>query len=466
MESIFKQVFFISILLCSIVFAQSACESEQKTELTIYGNNFAVVRQHREVAFEQGLNTIKFDDIASAIDPTTVSFECISGANNVLVLEQNYQYDIINTPSLLRHYIGENITVSVKGSGSDAGRRIAGVLMASVDENLILRTGPGGIEIINRTAVENISLESLPRELTAKPTLVLLCDVKEAGKQLCRLAYHSRQIGWSANYSVILNEDGTKADLQGWVTIDNKSGADYKDAEIKLIAGDVGKVPEQHRIRGGRMYAAEVGAAPDAGFVEKPFAEYHLYKLGRKSTIANMQSKQIQLIEPAGDIAVKKVFIYDRQKNRDKVQVKIEFENTDKNNLGIPLPAGQFRLYKKDAADETAEFIGVDRIDHTAKNKKVSASIGNAFDIVPKYTLTDTTSGRRVRTESHKIELSNRKNQAVVVYVDEKFAGRVNWQIDKASHKYKKHDANTARFEIKIVPDSTVTLEYTATQTW
>jgi len=217
--------------------------------------------------------------------------------------------------------------------------------------------------------------------------------------------------------------------------------------------------------------AEAVGAM---AFEEKPFMEYHLYTLGRKSTINNNQVKQVEFITPALGVPIKKLYIYERghqmiyrrREQTDKVRIKLEFENTTQNNLGIALPKGKVRVFKKDPADDMLEFVGEDQIDHTPTKEKLSLYIGNAFDVVAEYTLLDSKVSRRRRVETHKIELRNRKDQAITVFVDEKFPAWVNWTIDKSTHKYEKRDARTARFEVKLAPDSTQTVQYTATQTW
>jgi hypothetical protein len=254
--------------------------------------------------------------------------------------------------------------------------------------------------------------------------------------------------------------------MSGWVTIDNKSGAGYKDATIKLIAGDVRRVQEARPME----YAEDISslrmakAAP--AFEEKAFMEYHLYTLSRPSSVNNNQVKQIEFIEPALGVPVKKIFIYDRQQKNDKVQIKLEFENTKENHLGIALPKGKVRVFKKDPADGMLEFVGEDLIDHTPRKEKLSLYIGDAFDIVPEYTPLDSKVDRRMRRETAKIELRNRKDSAVTVFVDEKFPPWVNWRIDDTTHKYEKRDANTARFTVEIPADANAIVKYTATQTW
>jgi len=463
-----RQIVFLSLICiaaCSTGFSGPQKKTEQAVALTIYNDNFAVVRQTRRMSFEQGLSTVKFTGVASAIDPTTVNFRCLSRPGAVSILEQNYEYDLVDTETLLKRYIDKDVTLLLKGSGADTGKELAGLLLAAPGDNLILKSPANDIEIIDKNSVEEISLKQLPEQLVTIPTLLWLANAKEKAELLCQLTYTTGQINWNADYSAVLNADETKIDFAGWVTIDNKSGAAYEDAVIKLIAGDVRRITEPEPLRHRKMLALEMQAAAPA-FEEKPFMEYHLYTLGRKSTINNNQVKQIEFITPAPAVPTKKLYLYERTQQKDKVRIKLEFENTSENNLGLALPGGRVRVFKKNPADESLEFVGEDRIGHTPEKEKLSLHIGSAFDIVPEYTLLDSKRSRRSRVETHKIELRNRKNQAVTVFVDEKFPPWVNWNIDQATHKYEKRDAQTARFEVKIKADSTVALQYTATQTW
>jgi len=453
----------ILISVC-MVMAAGICEGQDEgVGLTIYNDNFAVVRQVRQMSFEAGLNKVKFTDVAAEIDPTSVNFKCLSSPGAISVLEQNYEYDLVNSDSLLKRYIDRDVTVVVGGSGADAAREIKGKLLAAMGGDYILSSDTGGIEIINRDSVEEISLRELPDDLVTRPTLVWLANAEQGGDELCQVTYTTEQISWKADYSAVLSEDEKTLDFSGWVTIDNKSGAGYQDATIKLIAGDVRRItPPQPRYM-DKVMSLGMEAAP-GGFAEKAFMEYHMYTLGRKSTINNNQVKQIEFIEPAIGVAANKLFTYNRQENPEKVQVKIEFENTDENKLGIALPKGKVRVFKKDPADENMEFVGEDEIDHTPRKEKLSLYIGNAFDIVPEYKLTDSKYGARTRTETHQIELRNRKNEAVEVCVDEKFSSWVNWQVLENSHKFEKFDAYTARFKVTIPADSTETVTYTVRQ--
>lgn len=458
----------LAVLLWGIV-CPAVCKAAPKLPepgvgLTIYNNNFAVVKERREMVFDAGVNTVKFTDVASAIDPTSVNFKCLSAPGAVSILEQNYEYDLVNTASLLKRYIDKSVMVQIKGSGSDTGTQMGGVLSAAVGNDLILRHSTGELEIISRGVIEHISLSETPQDLVTKPTLVWLARADKKGAELCQVTYTTNQINWKADYSAVLNEAEDKLDLTGWVTIDNKSGAGYKDAVIKLIAGDVRRITEPPAPHRREMYA--LGIADKAGFEEKPFMEYHLYTLGRKSTINNNQVKQIELIAPATDVPVKKLYIYEWRKKPDKVQIKLEFENKEESHLGIALPKGKVRVFKRDPADGMLEFVGEDAIDHTPRKEKVSLYIGDAFDIVPEHTITDSKQRRRWRMEVHKTELRNRKAEPVTVCVDERFGAYVNWEISGATHDYEKRDARTARFRMAVEADSIQVLEYTVTQTW
>ena len=445
-----------------------------ETALTVYNDNFAVVRQSRQMDFEQGVNEVKFTGVAANIDPTSVNFKCLSAPGAVSILEQNYQYDLVNANKLLDRYIEKKVSLWI-ADGADDRKYLQGTLMAAVGGDLIIKT-EDGIEIVNRADLSQIILEELPDDLLTRPTLIWLAKAKKSGSQLCRIAYTTDNVNWNADYSVILNPDDTRLDFSGWVTINNRSGIGYENAKLKLIAGDVRRIRQQRGRQPQAMYemAARAASADKAGFKEKGFMEYHMYTLGRRTTVKNNEVKQIEFIEPAEDVAVDKIFVYEkkprwfyqRDNQEDKIRVELEFKNTEQNNLGIPLPAGKVRVFKNDPADDTLEFVGEDKIDHTAADEELSLYIGNAFDITPEYTLVDGTYRDNYQREVHKIELRNAKETAVMVMVEHQFAPRRNWRVQEASHSYEKTDANTIRFAVKVAAKSSSTLKYTTTETW
>jgi len=446
--------------------------------LTIYNDNFAVVRENRNMKFEKGQNTVKFTDVASAIDPTSVKFLCLSSPGAITILEQNYEYDLVNTESLLKRYIDKNVTLKLRASGAETGKEVEGTLMAAMGSDYILKPEQGGLYIINKGGIEGVALKEIPEDLVTKPTLVWLAKAQKDGEQLCQVTYTTGAISWKADYTAVLNEAETALDFSGWVTIDNRSGAGYKDATLKLIAGDVRRIQPaaapMYKMMDGRSMAE---AEDKSGFAEKSFMEYHMYTLGRKSTINNNQVKQIEFIEPAPGVAARKIFVYEydgwnwweagrsSQPIKGKVNIKIEFENKKENKLGIALPKGKVRVFKKDTADDSLEFVGEDEIDHTPKDEKLSLYIGDAFDIVAERTMTDdkTQWGRRYVT--NKIEIRNRKATPVTVFVDEKMP-HIDWRIEKTMHKWDRRAAYAARFSVEADVNTPAVLEYTVSWPW
>ena len=459
----------LTILACLVVisFVNSAVAvpASEGVALTVYNDNFAVVRQRRKMDFVKGVNTVKFTEVASQIDPASVNFKSLSDPDAVVILEQNYEYDLVSTSSLLKRFIDKPIAIEMKGSGADAGYTAKGILASSTGDDLIIQNDDG-MNIISRSAIERIALEQPPADLVTKPTLVWLAQAKKSSSQLCQVTYTTDAVSWNADYSAILSPDEDTIDLTGWETIRNRSGAAYEDASIKLMAGDVRRV-QPPRLYGGRRekFAMAAMMEDSAPFAEKAFMDYHIYTLNRTSTINNNQVKQIELITPASGIKIEKKYLYQWQTKPEKVRIKIEFENDKNNNLGIPLPKGKVRVFKADDADGALEFVGEDMIDHTAKDEKLSLYIGDAFDVVPEHTITDSSSTRRSVTETHKIELRNKKNEAAFVIVEQTL-GHYNWKVDSSSQKYIKHKAKTLRFEVNVKPESEVTLVYTVTQTW
>jgi len=392
----------------------------------------------------------------------------------VSILEQNYEYDLVNTESLLKRYIDQPVSLLVKGSGSSGSSLLTGVLSAAIGGDLILQDADTGqMHIVSRASVEQIRLDKKPENLLTRPTLIWLANADTAGKQLCQVTYTTAGIGWKADYSAVLNEKEDALDLSGWVTIDNQSGAAYNEATIKLIAGDVRRIQPPAPMMPQRMMMSSMEAKADmGGFEEKSFMEYHLYTLGRKSTLQNRQVKQIELIDTARNVPVSKQFVYEVAMNQwrgqedNKVQVKLEFENKEENQLGIALPKGKVRVFKKDPADESLEFVGEDEIDHTARKEKLSLYIGDAFDIVPEQKVTDQQRGDRYLTFTRSVEIRNRKDVPVSVYVDEIVPKWVNWKVSKNTLPFEKKDAYTCRFKVDVEADSTTTVDYTVTQTW
>jgi hypothetical protein len=462
--------------------ARAATTDEEGVALTIYNQNFGVVRERRQVNVEEKIGTIRFSDVASQIDGTTVQFKSITDPD-ASVLEQNYEYDLVSADKLLEKYIDKQIEVLTKD-----GSRYSGTLLSFDGNQLVIRQADekAGIVMVQRgDNVKDIQFGALPEGLITKPTLVWKLATEKVGEQLIEVAYQTAGINWQADYNAVLNAKDTALDLGGWVTINNQSGTTYKDAKLKLIAGDVRRVEQQQLMNAPRAAIMKFGAGEGGGFEEKSFFEYHLYTLGRPATVAQNQTKQIELLKTA-DVPVKKVFLYDgapqyrfygglnqdasygSEEGNKKVNVIIEVKNSKDNHMGMALPKGKMRLYERDEADGSLEFIGEDEIDHTPKDETVKLHIGDAFDIVGERKRTNFTidASSHVITESFEIHIRNHKTEPIEVLVKETLYRWNNWEITGSSQKWTKYDSNTIHFPVRVDKDGEQVVTYTVKYTW
>ncbi len=450
-----KKIFVLSVLLLSSSFIYAA-------SVTIYNDNFALVRDAKEVNVKTGQQTIEINDVSAKIDPTSVLPKFLSDSDKITILEQNYDFDLVSSNKLLQKYIGNDITIERYLPNSQK-EKISGKLL-SVQGGTIIKTTNDKI-IINPEG--EISLPKMPEGLMLKPTLSWLINSKVAGKKKLELTYKTTGFSWVADYVAVLDKDDKKIDLNAWVTINNTSGATYKDAKLKLVAGDVNTVKEA---RNTRVMLAKSAAMNDAmveeaaGFQEQSFFEYHIYKLQRKATLKDNEKKQIEFTA-AQNIPVEKKYTYQSSKN-NKVEISLKFKNNKASNLGIPLPKGKVRVFKSDG--DSIEFVGEDQIDHTPENKDMKLTIGNAFDVTAERKRTSSSSNNSAKQseESYEIVVKNAKAEAVKVDVIETFYGWSNWKITSNSQKFEKKDANTAVFEVDVPAKSEKKVTYKVKYSW
>jgi hypothetical protein len=448
---------------------------------------YAVVRQERDLNLNRGRNSVRFSDVAAYIDPTTVMFESLTDPTGTSVVEQNFQFDRVNQEKLLQKYIDRTITVDqVRGQSVET---FSGTLL-STSGGMILKRDDGSVQLLPTNT--GITLPSLPGGLITRPTLVWDISAQRAGSHRARVSYQTTGITWWTDYNVTYSEgagaNACKLDVGAWVSIINQSGAGYPEAKLKLIAGDV-----QRAQPAGRVYpapAARSGLAMEAkapGFEEKAFFEYHLYTLGRPTTLPDNSTKQIELFPAARNVPCEKTLVYyglmpgyygygaspitDRNygvQSNKKVDVYLGFKNSQDHNMGMPLPSGRIRVSKVDDADKSLEFIGENVIDHTPKNEKVLIKLGSAFDVVGERRQVDfrIDTSRKSMAEDIEIKLRNQKQEPVTVIVKENLYRWVNWQISSKSHDFEKQDARTIHFPAKIAAGGEVTVRYTVQYTW
>ncbi len=442
----FKFILLSASILIGAAFHSSAGDIKS-TNVTVYNKNIGVVRQVRSIEMQKGPQEIKVADVAKMIDPTSVHIN-FDGT----VLEQNYRYDLASFITILQKYIDKEILLVGKKNN------ITGTLISVTSSQIVIRTADGGLILIPNISDYQIATGKLPDGLITRPTLVWLLDAESAGQNDVELSYMTNGMKWHAEYVVVLNEDDTKMDLNAWVSVENHSGAKYDNANLKLIAGDVNFVNQDivgfsnFTIRGSR--ATEV----DLNFEEKSFFEYHIYNLQRKTTLMNNETKQISLFE-AADVSVKKKYIYYsfQYDNKSKVAVVVEFVNSKKNNMGMPMPAGKVRLYKSDG--ESVELIGEDMVGHTPKDEMVKLKVGDAFDIVAEE---KEVSREKLSLNSYEsvrqILFKNRKDEDVEIEVEKNLG--YNWKILKTNIAYTKKNATTVVFKVPVRKGKENTLEY------
>lgn len=449
------------LVLALTLLALTASGVQAEVAITVYNQDLGLVRDRRDLEFKNGEFELKYTDIPSQIDPTSVHFKLLDNPDAAMLLEQNYQYDLVSAAKILEKFIDSEIEVTAVAG--DQGKFYSGRLLASDGSNITLLTNDGGVKVIELKWVSDISFAELPEGLITRPTLVWKLASDVSGSQSTEVSYLTRRIKWHAEYVAVVSPDDKALDLSGWVSIDNRSGATYDDAKLKLIAGDVNVLrPEiPPSLAKGRMETLAVADA-GAGFEEKAFFEYHLYTLPRRTTIADNETKQIALFDPA-TTPVDKTFVYEGRRYPKDVRIILEFTNSKERGLGMPLPAGKVRVMKRDT-DGLLEFIGEDKIDHTPKDEELSVYLGNAFDIVGERKVTDRRKITETMTEETiEVELRNHKDEDITVKVVERM-GRF-WEIRNASHEYSEEDASTVEFLIPVEADGEATLSYVA-RTW
>lgn len=468
---------------CAMAIAQGLSAG---SEITVYNQGFALVKEVRSFDLKEGRQVIAVEDVASLIETNSVGIKSLTDPNSFEVLEQNYQYDLINTQAILNKAVGQKIKLlrvlpngakeTIEGTLMNAPTAIVGNQYGSSYASyngMVVKTNDGRI-LLNPSG--EVEVSKIPDGMISKPTLLWDLVAKKAGTNNVELSYLTKGMRWEATY--VLTLDGQdKADLKGWVTMTNNSGTTYKDAKLKLLAGDVRRV---------NFYPADALAAPmgaagfgggRGGFQQEELFEYHLYTLDRPATLNDKEIKQLSLLEGSG-VAYTKTLIVDSMRDYGtyypgegnvgtgnlKPQVRVEFVNSKENRLGMPMPKGIIKVYQRDKSG-SVQMLGEDQIDHTPRNEKISLVVGRSFDVVAerKRLSFERLAPNHVR-EVFEIVVKNRKETAETVHVYERHYG--DWTITKKNLDFKKLDSITADFVLDLKPDEEKTVTYTVETKW
>ncbi len=441
------------IMILPILLAYGgAGAAEPGIAITVYNTDLALVKDVRRIDVREGVADVKFTDVAERIDPTSVHFKVVEGPD-AAVWEQNYRFDLASSSKILERYLEKDIDVVTQEADLFSGTLI------SVDGNAIVLDqgrGSGPVVSVNREKVMYMRFPALPEGLISRPTLVWKIGAERGGERLVEVTYLTSSINWHAEYVGVVSDDDTSIDLAAWVSIDNRSGASYENAKLDLVAGDVHQIREQRYDRGAGMVEMAMAKAPPS-FEEEALFEYHLYKLDGRSTVADREIKQLTFF-PSTGVDVVKMLEFDWRRGGD-VRVLLEFENSKKAGLGIPLPAGKVRMYKEDSVGDL-QFIGEDAVDHTPKDEDVELYMGNAFDVTAeRKTMASRKITNKVHEEDYEVTLRNHKDEGVVVKVIDHPHGF--WSVTKSSHEHEKVEANRIEFTIPVEKDGETKLTYT-----
>jgi hypothetical protein len=489
----------------NLVAAQSSrTSSEPGTALTIYNQNFFVAREHVPLDLKPGTNEAQYVGVAAHLEPDSVILRDPNG-RALQILEQNYRNDPVSPEMLLSFYEGKTIDFAVGRNADGSDVKVKGKIIRSgyvpthyingypqqastqpiVEVDGVLRFGLPGQPIFPALSADSV----------LKPTLSWLLQTNDPGKFDAEISYVSGGMTWQSDYNVVVQDDpGKKTDLLdmiGWITMQNQSGKTFENARIKLLAGDVNKIQEATLAsRAYKAMAANESVMVDAAAPavrEKSFDEFHLYTLQRATTLRDEETKQVEFVAASG-IQARKLFIYDGAKTADygyynaeqirndtnygtasnhKVFVMEEFRNSENNHLGIPLPKGKLRFYRRDT-DGHLEFVGENTIDHTPKDEVIRIYTGNAFDVTGERKRTNyhVDSNQHWMDESFEIRIRNHKKEAVDVRAVEHLYRWTNWKLTEQSANFNKKDAQTVEFPVTIAPNGEQVITYTVHYSW
>jgi len=447
-------------------------KDQSEVSVTVYNSNIALVRDVRQIHLQSGVFPLRFEDVAASINPATVHFRSLTDPAKLSVVEQNYEYDLLDAQKLLQKYVGREVTLVQRETDAGSTKWVeTKALLLSDNSGPVWKIGN---EIVTGMGADSYRFPDLPENLYSRPTLVWTLDNRGAETQKVEASYLTNNMNWSADYVLTVGRDEKSADLDGWVTLVNNSGAAYRDAKLQLVAGEVHRTAQP--VVAGMMADMAVPRAKAAPqFEQEGFSEYHLYTLGRRTSIQNNETKQISLLNGT-NVPVEKYlsvegqsYYYRSSQNMGNpvpqpVKVFYRFKNDEKSGLGMPLPAGTVRVYQADSKGGV-QFAGEDSINHTPKDENLRIYVGNAFDVVCERKQTDYKKlASNLYEMEYEITLRNHKDGPVSVEVREPVGG--DWEVVNSNFKWTKLDVSTIGFQIPVEKDGTATLDYRVRVKW
>jgi hypothetical protein len=446
--------------------ATTTLDDQAELAVTVYNSDLALVRDVRNVQLARGVADLHFMDIAATVNPATVHFRSLTEPARVSVLEQNYEYDLLEPDKLLRKYVGREVTlVRTRLEGNTTRDEEVKARLISYNNGPVWEING---EIVTGMPTNHIRFPELPGNLFSHPTLIWTLENNGGTRHRVEASYLARSLSWIADYVLTVGRDDKAADIDGWVTVKNGSGTSFRNAQLQLVAGDLNRVKQElNAVMADAMQERVASAAPQMS--QESFSDYHLYTLARKTTINNAETKQVSMLGATGFPVTKRYvvngnFRYYRGAQhpgapiKDDVEVFYQLKNEEKVGLGMPMPAGIVRVYQSDSKGGL-QFVGEDRIDHTPKDETLNLKIGNAFDVVCERKQKDFDKiADNVYEFEYEITLRNHKSMPVTVEVNEPIGG--SWRMLQSSHQWEKTAAFAAQFKVPVAQDATATLTY------
>jgi hypothetical protein len=446
----------------------STLADQQSVAVTIYNENLALIKDTRRVTLEAGPNRLALREVSGRMRPETASLRSLSHPGALTLVEQNFDFDLLTPQKLLEKYVGRTVRI-VKTHPTTGAESLESATVLAANGGVVLKIG----DRIETGLPGRIVYDGVPPNLRDRPTLVTELASQRAGLQTVELSYLSGGLAWKADYVAELNATDTALDLNGWVTLTNTSGTAYPNAKLQLVAGEVNRVRDEMKLAARQSRAMGAAEAPASQMQQESLFEYHLYTLGRPTSIADNQTKQVALLSAGGVPVVKELVLqgsdyYYRSSlgstgQKMKVGVFVQFENRDSSRLGLPMPKGVVRVYKKDGSGN-AQFVGEDAIDHTPKNEKVRLKLGEAFDVTADKKQTDfrrreqASNASYVFESAYEIVLRNAKKEPVTVVVREPVPA--DWRMLEESARHAKVAAGTAEWRVQVPSEGSTVLRY------
>lgn len=447
--------------------ATSTLDDQNELALTVYNSDLALVRDVRTIKLPRGEFDLRFMDIAATVNPATVHLRSLTEPARLDIVEQNYEYDLLEPDKILRKYVGrEVILVRPRQRNGTTTEEEVKARLLSYNNAPVWQIGD---EIVTGLHADHMRFPELPGNLYVRPTLIWSLDNQGASDHKVQASYLATALKWNADYVLTVSRDDKTADVDGWVTLTNNSGTGFRNARLQLVAGELNRVRQMMKREADMLQEAVALEAPSARMAQEAFSDYHLYTLARRTSINNQETKQVSMLA-ATSFPVRKRYVVDGQNYyyrnhvspgsplKDQVKVFYELKNEEKAGLGMPMPAGVVRVYQADSKGST-QFVGEDRIGHTPKDETLNLRIGTAFDIVAERKQVDF---RKIASNVYEMEFEvvvrNHKTTPISVEVNEPLGG--TWRIIRESHQSTKPNAWAAQFNVPVAANGATTLNY------